>query len=267
MNSWLDLEGKSIIVTGAASGIGLACAQELLNDGANVTVCDIAENAPELDEGKGKLLYVRTDVTSKASVDAMVAKVVETFGGIDAIVNNAGINIPRLLVDEGNQFELDEAVWDKVMNVNVKGLFFCSQAAGRVMLKAGKGVIINMSSECGLEGSEGQSVYAASKNAVNALTRSWAKELGKKNIRVVGVAPGILEATGLRTLSYETALAYTRGITVDQLRAGYSKTGTTPLGRSGKLSEVANLVAFLASDRASYIHGVTINVAGGKTRG
>lgn len=267
MNSWLDLEGKSIIVTGAASGIGLACAQELLNDGANVTVCDIAENAPALDEGKGKLLYVRTDVTSKASVDAMIAKVVETFGGIDAIVNNAGINIPRLLVDEGNQFELDEAVWDKVMNVNVKGLFFCSQAAGRVMLKAGKGVIINMSSECGLEGSEGQSVYAASKNAVNALTRSWAKELGKKNIRVVGVAPGILEATGLRTLSYETALAYTRGITVDQLRAGYSKTGTTPLGRSGKLSEVANLVAFLASDRASYIHGVTINVAGGKTRG
>ena len=267
MNSWLDLEGKSIIVTGAASGIGLACAQELLNDGANVTVCDIAENAPALDEGKGKLLYVRTDVTSKASVDAMIAKVVETFGGIDVIVNNAGINIPRLLVDEGNQFELDEAVWDKVMNVNVKGLFFCSQAAGRVMLKAGKGVIINMSSECGLEGSEGQSVYAASKNAVNALTRSWAKELGKKNIRVVGVAPGILEAIGLRTISYETALAYTRGITVDQLRAGYSKTGTTPLGRSGKLSEVANLVAFLASDRASYIHGVTINVAGGKTRG
>lgn len=267
MNSWLDLEGKSIIVTGAASGIGLACAQELLNDGANVTVCDIAETAPALDEGKGKLLYVRTDVTSKASVDAMIAKVVETFGGIDVIVNNAGINIPRLLVDEGNQFELDEAVWDKVMNVNVKGLFFCSQAAGRVMLKAGKGVIINMSSECGLEGSEGQSVYAASKNAVNALTRSWAKELGKKNIRVVGVAPGILEATGLRTISYETALAYTRGITVDQLRAGYSKTGTTPLGRSGKLSEVANLVAFLASDRASYIHGVTINVAGGKTRG
>ena len=267
MDSWLNIEGKSIIVTGAASGIGLACAQELLNDGAYVTVCDIAENAPDLEVGNGKLLYVRTDVTSKASVDAMVAKVVETFGGIDAIVNNAGINIPRLLVDEGNQFELDEAVWDKVMNVNVKGLFLCSQAACRVMMKAGKGVIINMSSECGLEGSEGQSVYAASKNAVNALTRSWAKELGKKNIRVVGVAPGILEATGLRTISYETALAYTRGITVDQLRAGYSKTGTTPLGRSGKLSEVANLVAFLASDRSSYIHGVTINVAGGKTRG
>ena len=110
-------------------------------------------------------------------------------------------------------------------------------------------------------------MYAASKNAVNSLTRSWAKELGKKGIRVVGVAPGILEATGLRTLSDETALAYTRGITIEQLREGYSKTSTTPLGRSGKLSEVANTVAFLLSDGASYVHGVTLNVAGGKTRG
>ena len=170
-------------------------------------------------------------------------------------------------MDEGNQYELDEAVWDKVMNVNLKGVFLCAQAAGRVMVKQGSGVIINMSSESGLEGSEGQSVYAASKNAVNSLTRSWAKELGKKGVRVVGVAPGILEATGLRTLSYETALAYTRGITIEELRAGYAKTSTTPMGRSGKLSEVANTVAFLCSDRASYIHGVTINVAGGKTRG
>ena len=89
-----------------------------------------------------------------------------------------------------------------------------------------------MSSESGLEGSEGQSVYAATKNAVNSLTRSWAKELGKQGVRVVGVAPGIMEATGLRTIAYESALAYTRGITVDDLRAGYSKTSTIPLGRS-----------------------------------
>ena len=124
-----------------------------------------------------------------------------------------------------------------------------------------------MSSESGLEGSEGQSIYAASKNAVNSFTRSWSKELGKYGVRVVGVAPGILEETGLRTLSYETALAYTRGISIEDLRKGYSSTKTTPLGRSGKLTEVANLVTFLASDRSSYIHGVTINVAGGKTRG
>jgi sorbitol-6-phosphate 2-dehydrogenase len=142
-----------------------------------------------------------------------------------------------------------------------------TQAAARVMVTQGKGVIINVSSECGLEGSEGQSVYAASKNAVNSLTRSWAKELGRLGVKVVGIAPGILEATGLRTLSYETALAYTRGITIDQLRAGYSKTSTTPLGRSGKLSEVASSIAFLASERSAYIHGTTINIAGGKTRG
>ena len=98
-------------------------------------------------------------------------------------------------------------------------------------------------------------------------TRSWAKEFGKYGVRVIGVAPGILEATGLRTLAYEEALAYTRGITVDDLRRGYASTKTTPLGRSGKLSEVADLVVYLASERASYIHGVTYNVAGGKTRG
>ena len=153
------------------------------------------------------------------------------------------------------------------MNVNLKGLFFCAQSAARVLVRQRHGVIVNMSSESGLEGSEGQSVYAASKNAVNSLTRSWAKELGKTGVRVVGVAPGILEATGLRTLSYETALAYTRGITVEQLRAGYAKTSTTPMGRSGKLSEVANVVAFMLSGRAGYVDGVTLNIVGGKTRG
>ena len=153
------------------------------------------------------------------------------------------------------------------MNVNLKGLFFCAQSAARVLVRQRHGVIVNMSSESGLEGSEGQSVYAASKNAVNSLTHSWAKELGKKGVRVVGVAPGILEATGLRTLSYETALAYTRGITVEQVRAGYAKTSTTPMGRSGKLSEVASVVAFMLSGRAGYVDGVTLNIAGGKTRG
>lgn len=263
--TWLNLEGKTVIVTGGASGIGRAVVEELLADGANVAVCDMNLQAPAYDNGT--VLYIPTDVTSRESVEQAVAKTVETYGGLDGIVNNAGINIPCLLVDEGNQYELNEAIWDKVMNVNLKGVFLCAQAAAKVMVKQGCGVILNMSSESGLEGSEGQSVYAASKNAVNSLTRSWAKELGKKGVRVVGVAPGILEATGLRTLSYETALAYTRGITIDQLRESYNKTSTTPMGRSGKLSEVANTVAFLLSDRASYIHGVTINVAGGKTRG
>jgi sorbitol-6-phosphate 2-dehydrogenase len=224
-------------------------------------------SAPEFNKDTGDYIYVPCDVTKKSDVDNVIAKAIEKYGKIDVLVNNAGINIPRLLVDPGQQYELDEAVWDKVMNVNVKGLFLMTQAAARVMVSQGSGIIINVSSECGLEGSEGQSVYAASKNAVNSLTRSWAKELGRLGVKVVGIAPGVLEATGLRTIAYETALAYTRGISVDQLRAGYSKTSTTPLGRSGKLSEVASSIAFLASERSAYIHGTTINIAGGKTRG
>ncbi len=265
--SWLGLEGKTAVVTGGASGIGRAVAEELLRNGAKVAVCDMNPEPPVIEAPVGKFTYVVTDVTSVESVHAMVERVCQAFGTIDILVNNAGINIPRLLVDEQHKYELDQKVWDKVMDVNVKGVFLCAQEVAKVMAAQGSGVIINMSSECGLEGSEGQSVYAASKNAVNSLTRSWAKELGEKGIRVVGVAPGILEATGLRTDSYETALAYTRGISVEELRAGYNKTGTTPLGRAGKLSEVADTVAFLASARGSYVHGVTLNVAGGKTRG
>lgn len=271
-NSWLGLEGKTAIVTGGASGIGKEVVQEFLDNGANVVVGDMSSDVPkfEIGENSGNMLYIKTDVTDFNSVDEMVSKAKENFGGIDILVNNAGINIPRLLVDDSDpkgKYELDEAVFDKIVNVNQKGAFFCAQAVARELIKTGKGVIINMSSESGLEGSEGQSIYAATKNAVNSFTRSWAKELGKKGIRVVGIAPGILEATGLRTIEYETALAYTRGITIEGLREGYSNTSTTPLGRSGKLTEVADLVCYIASDRASYVHGVTYNIAGGKTRG
>ena len=268
--SWLDLEGKTVIVTGGASGIGKAVAQEFMDSGANVAVADISPAPPQWEEAPGQAWYIRTDVTQRASVETMVEETKHRFGSVDILVNNAGINIPRLLIDPEDphgKYELDDAVWDQVMAINLKGVYLCAQAAGREMVRQGRGVIINMSSESGLEGSEGQSVYAATKNAVNSLTRSWAKELGKHHVRVVGVAPGILEATGLRTPSYEEALAYTRNITVDQLRAGYNKTSTTPLGRPGRLDEVADLVAFLASSRSEYIHGVTINIAGGKTRG
>ena len=161
---------------------------------------------------------------------------------------------------------MTEGIWDKVFAVNVKGQFLCAQAAARAMLADGKGgVLVNMSSESGMEGSEGQSVYAATKAANHNLTRSWAKELGTQGVRVVGVAPGIMETTSMRSDTYEESLAYTRGISVKELR---SKDGSSiPLGRSGKLSEVSDLVVFLASDRASYLHGTTVNISGGKSRG
>jgi sorbitol-6-phosphate 2-dehydrogenase len=272
MASWLNLEGKTAVVTGGASGIGKAVAQAFLDNGANVVVCDMNPKAPEfeLHEGSGEMLYVVTNVTSPENITEMIRQAKEKFGKLDVLVNNAGINIPCLLVDPKDphgKYELNDNVYEKVTGVNLKGVYLMAQALGHEFVANGAGVIINMSSESGLEGSEGQSIYAATKNAVNSFTRSWAKELGKYNVRVVGVAPGIMEATGLRTLSYEEALAYTRGITVEDLRKGYKSTKTTPLGRSGRLTEVADTVMFLASERAGYIHGVTYNIAGGKTRG
>ena len=269
---WLGLEGKVAIVTGGASGIGRACCSGFAEVGAHVVIVDVDEskgNQAVQELGRdfgGKHLFLKVDVTSKESVDAMIASVVDTFGGLDILVNNAGINIPRLLVDPAGKEELSEEVWDRVVSINQKGVFLCTQAAARVMIQSGKGgAIINMASEAGMEGSEGQSVYAGTKAAIYTLTRSWAKELGRHGIRVTGVAPGILEATPLRNDEYERALAYTRGITVDQLRAGYKKV-SIPLGRTGTLSEVANVVCFLASERSGYVHGTTINVTGGKSR-
>ena len=269
---WLNIEGKIAIVTGGACGLGRAICMGLAEVGAKVVVADINEEgakqvAADLkSKFGGNHIATATDVARKKSVDAMVQATLDAFGGIDILVNNAGINIPRLLIDPAGKEELTEEIWDKVVLINQKGVFLCAQAAARAMVKSGRGgVIINMASESGMEGSEGQSVYAATKAAIYNLTRSWAKELGKQNVRVVGVAPGILEATALRTEEYERALAYTRGITVKELRERYKK-AAIPLGRSGKLSEIANMVSFLASERGGYIHGTVINVSGGKTR-
>jgi len=266
MSDWLKIAGKTVIVTGGSSGIGKKIVESLLEQKVNVANFDITDS----DLRHAQLLFVKVDVTVRQEVEAGVQKVLQTFGTIDGLVNNAGINIPRLLVDKKDpygKYELSDAIFDKIIAINQKGLYLMSQTVGRVLIEKQAGVIINMSSESGLEGSEGQSPYAATKAAVNSFTRSWAKELGKSQIRVVGIAPGIMEETGMRTPDYEEALAYTRGISVEQLRAGYSKTSTIPLGRSGKLSEVADLVCYYLSDRSSYITGVTTNVAGGKTRG
>ena len=205
MANWLNLEGKVVIVTGGASGIGNHVVSTLKAAGATPVIADISV---ETGEEKDGIFCTKCDVTNKESVEAMVAAVVEKYGKLDAIVNNAGVNLPRLLVDvkgEKPEYELDEKSFNIMFNINVKGLMYCAQAAARQMLKQGGGVIINMSSESGKEGSQGQSAYSATKGACDSFTRSWAKELGKYNIRVVAVAPGIMEATGLRTPAYNAA--------------------------------------------------------------
>jgi sorbitol-6-phosphate 2-dehydrogenase len=270
--SWLGLEGKVAIVTGGATGIGKAICEAFAGVGAKVVVADVDEKGAKqvvaeiTKEFGGKHIAVTTDVASKTSVDALIQKVRDALGQIDILVNNAGINIPRLLVDAKGKEELTEEIWDKVVAVNQKGVFLCAQAAARVMIDSGKGgVIVNVASEAGMEGSRGQSVYSGTKAAVYTLTRAWAKELGQHNIRVVGIAPGIVEVTDLRSYEYERSLAHTRGITVEQLRESYEHV-SIPLGRVGRLSEVADTVCFLASDRAGYIHGTVVNVSGGKSR-
>ncbi len=266
----INLNGFSGIVTGGAGGLGKSIVKRLLECGANVVIGDVniedgEKTLEELKYYKGKLKFFKTDVSKKNEVENLVEETERTFGEINYLVNNAGVLIPRLLVDPDGKEEITEGIFDRMVNINLKGYLLCAQAVVRKMLKNKKGVIVNISSESALEGSEGQSVYAATKAAIYSFTRSWAKELGKYNIRVVGVAPGILETTGLRNTEYEKALAYARGITVEELRKSYEKV-SIPLRRVGKLEEVANLVCFLISDLASYITGTTINISGGKSR-
>ena len=267
---WLGLDDRVVVVTGGASGIGHACCEAFAANGARVVVADVdvtgASACVRLRRDHGvETLFLRTDISLASDAAGLAEAVVARFGRLDILINNAGVNIPRLLVDPQGERELSETIWDRMMGINVKGAYLCAQAAARAMLATGGGVIVNISSESGLEGSEGQSGYSAGKAALYGMTRSWAKEMGRRGVRVVGVAPGILEATGLRSPAYEDDLAYARGISVEKLRKGYV-TSAIPLGRPGRLSEVADLVAFLASDRASYIHGTVVNISGGKSR-
>jgi len=266
----IDLEGYTGIVTGAAGGLGKAISKKLLEAGARVIIVDIDEKKGEktVDEFSkefGKCDFFKVDISDVDAIRSVVEEIVKKYKEINYLVNNAGILIPRLIVDPLGKEEITENIFNKMIAVNIKGTVFFTQEVAREMIKKKKGVILNVASESGLEGSEGQSVYAATKAALYSFTRSWAKELGKFNIRVVGIAPGILEPTALRTPEYERALAYTRGITVEELRASYEKV-SIPLRRVGKLEEVANVVLFLISEMVNYITGTVINISGGKSR-
>lgn len=269
----ISFKGKVVFITGAASGIGLACARAFAESGASVAIADITDKGGEAAEslsriGDAEHIFVKTDVTSQESVEGSVKAVISRLGRIDVLVNNAGIDYPLLLVDPRqpkSRYELDVDKFGRMVAVNQKGAFLVAQAVARDMIKRKSGVIINMASESGLEGSQGQSCYAGTKAALYAFTRSWAKELGSYGIRVVGAAPGILEPTALRNEAYEESLAYGRGISVEELRKSYEQV-SIPIRRVGRVSEVADLVLFLASDKAGYITGTTVNISGGKSR-
>lgn len=263
--AWMDLAGKVCIVTGGSSGIGEAIVSNLLSCGAKVVVADISAN-PEQAEHPD-MLFVACNVAKKAEVDAMVAATLERFGRIDALVNNAGVGRIRLLVDvkgERPEYESSEDDFDFMVDVNQRGVFLCSQAVARVMVVQGSGVIVNISSEAGVQGSKAQSLYAGTKAAVCAFGLSWAKELGPYGVRVVVVEPAMNDRTNLGGDSYLEALAYCRGIDPGKVHGNYAS--MIPLGRLGHLDEIGDLVSYLVSDHASYITGTVIAITGGKSK-
>lgn len=258
MENWLDLNNKVVVVTGGNSGIGKNICTNFRNMGARAISVDIS-STEDSDS-------VQCDVTDIVNIKEAVEEILDQYGKIDVLINNAGINLPRLLVDfksPHSAYEFTESDFDTLISVNVKGTFFMTQEVIRQMKK--NITIINISSEAGMEGSVGQSIYSATKGAINSLTRSWAKELGHNNIRVVAIAPGVNESTAMNSnTEYQEALAYTRGKKTNAVNENYYD--AIPLGRAGKLDEISDLVCYLASSRASYITGTVINITGGKSR-
>ncbi|AWN32813.1 MULTISPECIES: sorbitol-6-phosphate dehydrogenase subunit [Lactobacillus] len=261
---WVSLEGKVAIVTGGSMGLGEAMVNELAANGAQVISLDVAAN--DAHKNQANVTTMTCDVSHQKEVAAVVKQIVDQYGHIDVLVNNAGVSRPRMLVDYYGthpEYELSEDDFDFMTNINQKGVVFCAQAVARVMIKQKSGVIINMSSEAGLEGSKGQSCYSGNKAAVAVYTKAWAKELGQFNIRVVAVAPGVNERTPMNNDAAFKALAYTRGQDPNNISSDYK--AIIPLGRPGKISEIADLITYLSSDHASYISGTTINITGAKS--
>ncbi len=243
----MRLQDKVAIVTGGAQGIGLATVEKFLAEGAIVALADrsaagVAQAVAALPPGRVRGFTV--DVTQRAALDAMVAALCQEHGRIDVLVNNAGITQDaRLQNMTAEQF-------DRVIDVNLRGVFHATQAVLPAMLEQGAGVILNASSVVGLQGNFGQTNYAASKAGVIAFVRTWARELGPKGIRCNAVCPGFI-ATGL--------LASIPAKVLEQMH------DRVPLRRLGTPAEVANAYAFLASDEASYVNGTVLEVGGGLT--
>lgn len=240
----IKLENKVAVVTGGARGIGLAIAKGFIEAGAKVIILDLDQDSIDSalkSLGTNAKGFV-ANVTDSDNIQSLFKNIYKEEGKIDVLVNNAGITRDNLMM------RMKDSDWDLVMQVNLKGAFICTQKVSRFMMKQKNGVIINMSSVIGLMGNAGQANYAASKGGLIAFTKSAAKELASRNIRVNAIAPGFIETEMTEKLS-------------DDVVEGYKK--IIPLNRMGKPEDIANLCKFLASEEAEYITGQTINVDGG----
>lgn len=244
----LRLQGKIAIVTGAGRGIGRAIAVRLAREGASVAVnysrsSEAAEGAVrEIESAGGTAVAVKADVASAAEVTAMAAAVQDRFGRIDLLICNAGITRDKLLL------RMTEEDWDAVIDTNLKSAFLCAKAVAPGMVKQRSGIIVNIGSVVGRVGGAGQANYSASKAGLIGFTKSLAKELGSRNIRVNAIAPGFVESemTGILKPEYREAI-------LKQI----------PLGRFGTGEDVAGAVAYLCSEDAAYVHGEVISMDGG----
>jgi 3-oxoacyl-[acyl-carrier protein] reductase len=249
----MRLKDRIALITGGAAGIGKATAEKFAAEGAKVVICDL--NA-EAGEGVVKQLgpeasFYAVNVADRDEVQAWVDRVITQHGRIDILVNNAGVlrDATLVKVKEGELIrQMAESDFDLVISVNLKGVFNCSQAVAPYMIRQGSGVILNATSVVGLDGNFGQTDYVASKAGVIGMTKVWARELGRYNIRVNAVAPGFT-ATEMVASMPENILAGMRA--------------RTPLGRLGDPADIANAYCFLASDEASFITGDVLRVDGG----
>jgi 3-oxoacyl-[acyl-carrier protein] reductase len=242
------MDGRVAIVTGSARGIGRAIAEKLASLGADIVIADIrletaSVTATEIAQAFGRhTLPVEVNVADFASAQAMVDQATKAFGHVDILVNNAGITRDTLIM------RMEEADWDAVLNVNLKGVFNCSKSVVRAMMKQRYGRIINISSVSGQSGQIGQTNYSASKAGVIGFTKALAREVATRQITVNAVAPGFIPTALTNDLA-------------EELKDSILK--YTPLGRMGKPEEVAAAVAFLASEEAAYITGQVLAVDGG----
>ena len=245
----MKLAGKVAAITGGARGIGHATAVKFAAEGARVAVCDVnpeltKQTLAEIRSKGGEAEGYAVDVTSKEQIAAMVKSVMAKWGRIDCVVNNAGIVMDAQLKN------MTDEQFDKVIDINLKGVYNCTRAVVDIMLAQQSGVILTTSSIVGLYGNFGQTNYAASKFAVIGMTKTWARELGRKGIRAVAVCPGFIATPILKQMPEKVL---------------QDMAGKVPLGRLGLPEEIANVFAFLASDEASYINGAVISVDGGMT--